>query len=346
MKSRSIAWGLALTLVAGVAWGKEDIMKRAQGFFKPLPTRPPAMKDNPASPFKVELGKMLFFDPRLSASHIISCNTCHNVGLGGTDILETSIGHGWQKGPRNSPTVLNAVYNIAQFWDGRAEDLEAQAKGPVQASVEMNNKPENLVATLKSIPGYQPIFRKAFPEKNDPVTFDNVAKAIELFEATLVTPDAPFDKYLKGNRKAISREAEQGLALFMDKGCAACHSGVNMGGAGYFPFGVREDPGAEVRPVDDTGRFKLTNTAADKYVFRSPSLRNVAITMPYFHSGKVWKLKDAVTIMGSSQLGISITASDADKIVAFLGTLTGTQPKVTHPVLPPNSDTTPRPLSN
>jgi len=346
MKSRSIAWGLALTLVAGVAWGKEDIMKRAQGFFKPLPTRPPAMKDNPASPFKVELGKMLFFDPRLSASHIISCNTCHNVGLGGTDILETSIGHGWQKGPRNSPTVLNAVYNIAQFWDGRAEDLEAQAKGPVQASVEMNNKPENLVATLKSIPGYQPIFRKAFPEKNDPVTFDNVAKAIELFEATLVTPDAPFDKYLKGNRKAIGREAEQGLALFMDKGCAACHSGVNMGGAGYFPFGVREDPGAEVRPVDDTGRFKLTNTAADKYVFRSPSLRNVAITMPYFHSGKVWKLKDAVTIMGSSQLGISITASDADKIVAFLGTLTGTQPKVTHPVLPPNSDTTPRPLSN
>jgi len=346
MKSRSIAWGLALTLVAGVAWGKEDIMKRAQGFFKPLPTRPPAMKDNPASPFKVELGKMLFFDPRLSASHIISCNTCHNVGLGGTDILETSIGHGWQKGPRNSPTVLNAVYNIAQFWDGRAEDLEAQAKGPVQASVEMNNKPENLVATLKSIPGYQPIFRKAFPEKNDPVTFDNVAKAIELFEATLVTPDAPFDKYLKGNRKAIGREAEQGLALFMDKGCAACHSGVNMGGAGYFPFGVREDPGAEVRPVDDTGRFKLTNTAADKYVFRSPSLRNVAITMPYFHSGKVWKLKDAVTIMGSAQLGISITASDADKIVAFLGTLTGTQPKVTHPVLPPNSDTTPRPLSN
>jgi len=346
MKSRSIAWGLALTMVAGVAWGKEDIMKRAQGFFKPLPTRPPAMKDNPASPFKVELGKMLFFDPRLSASHIISCNTCHNVGLGGTDILETSIGHGWQKGPRNSPTVLNAVYNIAQFWDGRAEDLEAQAKGPVQASVEMNNKPENLVATLKSIPGYQPIFRKAFPEKNDPVTFDNVAKAIELFEATLVTPDAPFDKYLKGNRKAIGREAEQGLALFMDKGCAACHSGVNMGGAGYFPFGVREDPGAEVRPVDDTGRFKLTNTAADKYVFRSPSLRNVAITMPYFHSGKVWKLKDAVTIMGSAQLGISITASDADKIVAFLGTLTGTQPKVTHPVLPPNSDTTPRPLSN
>jgi len=346
MKSRSIAWGLALTMVAGVAWGKEDIMKRAQGFFKPLPTRPPAMKDNPASPFKVELGKMLFFDPRLSASHIISCNTCHNVGLGGTDILETSIGHGWQKGPRNSPTVLNAVYNIAQFWDGRAEDLEAQAKGPVQASVEMNNKPENLVATLKSIPGYQPIFRKAFPEKNDPVTFDNVAKAIEVFEATLVTPDAPFDKYLKGSRKAIGRDAEQGLALFMDKGCAACHSGVNMGGAGYFPFGVREDPGAEVRPVDDTGRFKLTNTAADKYVFRSPSLRNVAITMPYFHSGKVWKLKDAVTIMGSAQLGISITASDADKIVAFLGTLTGTQPKVTHPVLPPNSDTTPRPLSN
>lgn len=346
MKTRNLAWGMALTLVAGVAWGKEDVMKRAQGLFKPIPAKPPVMKDNPASPSRVELGRMLFFDPRLSASHLISCNTCHNVGLGGTDILETSIGHGWQKGPRNSPTVLNAVYNIAQFWDGRAEDLAAQAKGPVQASVEMNNKPDNLVATLKSIPGYPPLFRKAFPGQGDPVTFDNVAKAIEVFEATLVTPDAPFDKYLKGNRKAISSTAEQGLALFLDKGCVACHSGVNMGGTGYFPFGVREDPGPVVRPVDDTGRYKVTSTAADKYVFRSPSLRNVAITMPYFHSGKVWKLKDAVKIMGSAQLGTTITDTEAEKIVTFLDTLTGAQPKIMHPVLPPNSDDTPRPVSN
>lgn len=346
MEKKAIACAAVLALAAGAAWGKDDIMGRAKGIFKPIPAKAKALKGNPATPAKVELGKMLYFDPRLSSSHIISCNTCHNVGLGGTDILETSIGHGWQKGPRNSPTVLNAVYNIAQFWDGRAEDLAAQAKGPVQASVEMNNKPENLVATLKSIPGYQPLFKKAFPGEADPVTFDNVAKAIEVFEATLVTPDAPFDRYLKGNKKALSATEEQGLALFLDKGCVACHSGINVGGTGYFPFGVREDPGPEVRPVDDTGRFKVTNTSADKYVFRSPSLRNVAITMPYFHSGKVWDLKDAVKIMGSAQLGISLTDDDAGKITAFMKTLTGKQPLVMHPVLPPNSDTTPRPISN
>ncbi|QSV46335.1 cytochrome-c peroxidase [Geobacter benzoatilyticus] len=346
MEKKAIACAAVLALAAGAAWGKDDIMGRAKGIFKPIPAKAKALKGNPATPAKVELGKMLYFDPRLSSSHLISCNTCHNVGLGGTDILETSIGHGWQKGPRNSPTVLNAVYNIAQFWDGRAEDLAAQAKGPVQASVEMNNKPENLVATLKSIPGYQPLFKKAFPGEADPVTFDNVARAIEVFEATLVTPDAPFDRYLNGNKKALSATEEQGLALFLDKGCVACHSGINVGGTGYFPFGVREDPGPEVRPVDDTGRFKVTNTSADKYVFRSPSLRNVAITMPYFHSGKVWDLKDAVKIMGSAQLGISLTDDDAGKITAFMKTLTGKQPLVVHPVLPPNSDTTPRPISN
>lgn len=346
MEKKAIACAAVLALAAGAAWGKDDIMGRAKGIFKPIPAKAKALKGNPATPAKVELGKMLYFDPRLSSSHLISCNTCHNVGLGGTDILETSIGHGWQKGPRNSPTVLNAVYNIAQFWDGRAEDLAAQAKGPVQASVEMNNKPENLVATLKSIPGYQPLFKKAFPGEADPVTFDNVAKAIEVFEATLVTPDAPFDRYLNGNKKALSATEEQGLALFLDKGCVACHSGINVGGTGYFPFGVREDPGPEVRPVDDTGRFKVTNTSADKYVFRSPSLRNVAITMPYFHSGKVWDLKDAVKVMGSAQLGISLTDDDAGKITAFMKTLTGKQPLVVHPVLPPNSDTTPRPISN
>ncbi|WP_298266796.1 cytochrome-c peroxidase [Geobacter sp.] len=346
MNARTISLALAMVMSAGAASGKEDLMKRARGLFKPVPATAPVMKGNPANPAKVELGKMLFFDPRLSASQLISCNTCHNVGLGGADLQETAIGHGWQKGPRNSPTVLNAVFNIAQFWDGRAEDLEAQAKGPVQASVEMNNKPERLVATLKSIPGYQPLFRKAFAGQQDPVTFDNVARAIEVYEATLLTPDAPFDRYLKGNRKALSARQEEGLRLFIDKGCAACHGGVNVGGTGYFPFGVREEPGAEVRPPADTGRFKVTNTAADRYVFRSPSLRNAAITMPYFHSGKVWKLNDAVKIMGSAQLGIRLTDDEADTITAFLGTLTGRQPKVVYPILPPNSDATPRPVTN
>ena len=233
MKQRALALTIVVSLLAGIAWGADDTMKRAQGLFKPLPTKAPTQKNNPSSPAKVDLGKKLYFDPRLSASQLISCNTCHNVGLGGGDLQETSIGHGWQKGPRNAPTVLNAVFNIAQFWDGRAEDLKAQAKGPVQASVEMNNKPDQVVATLKSIPGYVNLFRMAFPGEKEPITFDNMARAIEVFEATLLTPDSPSDRYLKGNRKALSPKEEKGLALFMDKGCVACHGGINVGGSGY-----------------------------------------------------------------------------------------------------------------
>ncbi len=345
MKRRTLFSTLVILLVAGIAWGKEDTMKRAKTLFRPIPAKPPTLKGNPVTPVKVELGKKLFFDPRLSASYLISCNTCHNLGLGGTDLQETSIGHGWQKGPRNAPTVLNAVFNIAQFWDGRAEDLKEQAKGPVQASVEMNNRPERVVKTLKSIPAYESLFRKAFPGQKEPITFDNMAKAIEAFEATLLTPDSAFDRYLKGDRKALNPKETKGLALFMDKGCVSCHAGINAGGSGYFPFGVVEAPSDEIRPPADTGRFKVTNTSSDNYVFRSPSLRNVALTAPYFHSGKVWKLKEAVAIMGSAQLGAKITDEEADTIIAFLHTLTGRQPKVDYPILPPNADGTPLPIT-
>jgi cytochrome c peroxidase len=335
---------MVVMLAGSVAWGKDDIMSQAQALFKAVPAKPPVLKGNPPSWPKVNLGKMLFFDPRLSSSNLISCNTCHNVGLGGVDLQETSVGHGWQKGPRNAPTVLNAVFNTAQFWDGRAKDLEAQAKGPVQASVEMNNKPERVVETLKSIPGYLPLFKKAFPRDKDPISFDNMARAIELFEATLITPDSRFDRFLKGDAKALTVNEHEGLKLFMAKGCSACHNGVNMGGAGYFPFGVKETPAADVRPTEDLGRFKVTNTAADKYVFKSPSLRNIALTPPYFHSGKVWKLGDAVKVMGSAQLGITLSDNEAGKIVAFLHALNGRQPKIVYPIMPPNSDATPKPI--
>ncbi len=340
---RFLFGALVLCLISQTAWAEDATMKKAQGLFKPIPKRPPVLAGNPATPARIELGRQLFFDPRLSASYLISCNTCHNVGLGGVDLQETSIGHGWQKGPRNAPTVLNAVFNIAQFWDGRAADLAAQAKGPIQASVEMNNKPQRAVETLKSIPGYVSLFGKAFPGEKDPVTFDNVAKAIEVFEATLITPDSPFDLYLKGNGKALAAGEEKGLRVFMEKGCSTCHNGINVGGGGYFPFGVLEAPDASIRPPGDLGRFKVTNTSSDKYVFKAPTLRNVALTPPYFHSGKVWKLKDAVTVMGSSQLGIHLSAEDEEAIVAFLHTLTGTQPIEEYPILPPGSATTPHP---
>ena len=336
-----LAFWLALASSAGA---EEGLAKTARILFQPVPDAAPALENNPAIPARVELGKMLFFDPRLSASHLISCNTCHNVGLGGVDLQETSVGHGWQKGPRNAPTVLNSVFNIAQFWDGRARDLAEQAKGPVQASVEMSNSPRQVVATLKSMPEYVALFEKAFSGEKDPVTFDNMAKAIEVFEATLITPNAPFDRFLKGDEQSLSAAEKEGLQLFMNKGCASCHNGVNIGGTSYFPFGVREAPAAEVRPPGDVGRFQVTNTAADRYVFKSPSLRNIALTPPYFHSGKVWELKGAVTIMGTAQLGIDLSPVEAEKITSFLRTLTGDQPQVVHPVLPPNSRTTPRPM--
>jgi cytochrome c peroxidase len=333
-----------LALAGAPARAAPDLAKEASQTFKPIPARAPVPKGNVASPARTGLGKMLYFDPRLSSSQLISCNTCHNVGLGGADLQETSIGHGWQKGPRNAPTVLNAVYNVAQFWDGRAEDLQAQAKGPVQASVEMNNSPARLIETLKSIPGYAPYFQKAFPGEKDPITFDNVARAIEAFEATLVTPGSRFDRYLLGDRKALRPDELAGLALFMDKGCAACHGGVNVGGAGYFPFGVVETPAEDLRPAGDKGRFKVTQAAGDEYVFRSPSLRNVDLTPPYFHSGKVWKLDEAVRIMGSTQLGVGLNEEEVSQVTAFLRTLTGKQPQVEHPLLPPGTNATPRPV--
>lgn len=335
---------VALAAAAALPAAAADLLKDARASFTPIPARAPAQKGNLSSPEKVALGAALYFDPRLSASQLISCNSCHNVGLGGADLQETSIGHGWQKGPRNAPTVLNAVFNTAQFWDGRAEDLKAQAKGPVKASVEMANDPARLVATLKSIPGYQPMFEKAFPRQKDPVTFDNVAAAIEVFEATLLTPASPFDKFLGGDARALKAEQREGLALFLARGCAACHDGVNVGGGGYFAFGVVEKPSDEVRPPSDTGRFKVTQAAADQYSFRSPSLRNVAITQPYFHSGKVWKLEEAVKIMGTAQLGAKLSDEEAVRIVAFLGSLTGRQPKLAYPVLPAGTEATPRPV--
>jgi cytochrome c peroxidase len=265
--------------------------------------------------------------------------------MGGDDYQETSVGHGWQKGPRNAPTVLNSVFNIAQFWDGRAPNLKEQAKGPVQAGVEMNNTPEATLKTLASMPEYVARFKKVFPGDEDPMTFDNMAKAIEAFEATLLTPDSPFDKYLKGDAKALTQIETEGLKLFMAKGCSGCHGGINMGGAGYFPFGVVERPDEKVL-AGDVGRYKVTGTKTDEYVFKSPSLRNIVLTPPYFHSGKVWDLKEALAIMGAAQLGIVLSEEEIDNVEAFLKSLTGVQPQVTYPVLPASTRDTPKPKLN
>jgi cytochrome c peroxidase len=340
-----------ILLVAGSAAAQDGaeaindakLIEQANQMFDPIPTEPPELDGNKVTPERVELGRKLFFDPRLSASHAISCNTCHQMGLGGDDNQPTSIGHGWQRGPRNAPTVFNAVFNTAQFWDGRAEDLEQQAKGPVQAGVEMANTPERAVKTLTSMPGYVESFDKAFPDSDPAVTFDNMAKALEAFQATLLTPNSRFDLYLKGHEDALSAQQKRGLKEFMETGCVACHKGVNLGGQGYYPFGVVQKPGGDVLPRDDKGRFQVTKTASDNYVFRAAPLRNIELTKPYFHSGKVWSLKQAVAIMGVSQLGQELSEQSVDEITAFLRSVTGDQPRVEYPVLPKSTDETPAP---
>lgn len=342
MKTRHLISTTALTFALAGAASANDLRDYARDIFEPLPSTIPALADNPVTPEKIDLGKALFFDPRMSASGVFSCNSCHNLATGGDDNMPTSIGHGWQKGPRNSPTVLNAVFNEAQFWDGRAADLAEQAKGPVQAGVEMANTPENVVATLNSMPQYVEWFKASFPAEGDPVSFDNFAKAIEAYEATLITP-APFDAWLNGDDNALNAEQVAGMELFIDKGCASCHNGVNLGGNGYYPFGLIEKPGADILPEGDKGRFAVTETADDEYVFRASPLRNIDQTAPYFHSGLVWDLKVAVQIMGESQLGEDLNDAEADQIVAFLGSLTGTLPQVVYPILPVETATTPRP---
>ena len=263
MRTLAAALALAsLTIGWTAAWGAEDpLMKEAQGLFQPIPEKPPAVKDVVATPVMVELGKALYFDPRLSESHNISCNTCHQIGLGGVDMLPVSIGHKSQKGNRNAPTVLNSVFNTAQFWDGRAADLKEQAGGPIQNPIEMSITHQHAIEMLRGIPGYKAMFDAAFPGDKDPITIQSVEKAIAAFEATLNTPNAPFDKYLRGDANALTTEQKEGLKLFVDKGCSGCHNGINIGGGMYAPFGVVEKPGADILPPADKGRFQVTKTA-------------------------------------------------------------------------------------
>lgn len=333
----------ALAMGAGSVANADELLGQAQALFAPVPTAEVLIKEKQLTNDQIDLGRALFFEPRLSSSHIITCNTCHSIGTGGADNIPAAIGHGWQTGPRNSPTVLNAVFNAAQFWDGRAEDLKEQAKGPIQASVEMNATPKHVEDTLRSIPQYVEMFKKAYPNDDNPVNFDKMAEAIEAFETTLVTPNARFDQYLEGNTDAMNDQEINGLKLFINKGCVACHSGVNLGGQNYFPFGVFKKPGADILPDTDKGRFTVTNTAEDEYVFRAGPLRNIALTAPYFHTGEVWDLEEAVAIMGSSQLGQELDKKDVKDITAFLHTLTGEQPQVVYPILPASTKDTPRP---
>ena len=305
-----------------------------------------AATDEPIQPIKttkitnpamVELGKKLYFDPRLSKSGFISCNSCHNLSMGGTDNLKTSVGDHWHEGPINAPTVLNSSMNVAQFWDGRAKDLQAQAGGPIANPGEMASNHELAVEVLQSIPAYVAEFKKTFG--SDKVTIEEVTKSIAAFEETLVTPNSRFDKWLKGDKKAISATELAGYKLFKDSGCVACHNGPAVGGNSFQKLGVVE-PYKTNNPAE--GRVAVTGNDADRFNFKVPTLRNVELTYPYFHDGAANTLSEAVNTMGRVQLGKHFTPEENARIVAFLKTLTGDQPNIKLPILPPSSDSTPR----
>jgi cytochrome c peroxidase len=298
------------------------------------PIKPPVIKNAGM----VELGKKLYFDPRLSMSGFISCNSCHNLSMGGTDNLETSIGHNWQQGPINSPTVLNSSLSLAQFWDGRAPDLKAQAGGPIANPGEMAFTHELAVGVLNSIPAYKAEFKSVFGK--DTATIDMVTDAIAAFEETLVTPDSRFDKWLKGDKKAITKTELEGYQLFKESGCTACHYGPAMGGQSFQKMGLVKEYDTKSKVQGVAG---LTGKDADRMKFKVPTLRNVEMTYPYFHDGAVWTLEEAVDIMGKLQLGRTYSKEEIEKIVAFLKTLTGKQPDFKLPILPPSTNETPRP---
>lgn len=290
------------------------------------------------APAKVELGKQLFFDPRLSRSGFISCNSCHNLSMGGSDNLQTSIGHNWQQGPINSPTVLNSSMNVAQFWDGRAADLQEQAAGPISNPAEMAFTHNLAVDTLRSIPQYRASFKQVY--KVDQITINEVTDAIAEFEKSLVTPHSRFDNWLLGDQDAITQTELQGFKLFKDIGCTACHNGPAVGGNSFQKMGLVESYKTD-NPAE--GVAGLTGKDADRFKFKVPTLRNVELTYPYFHDGAYWKLEESVDVMARLQLGRQLSNEDIDKITAFLKTLTGEQPSFTLPILPPSTNDTPQP---
>lgn len=287
---------------------------------------------------QVELGRKLYFDPCLSKSGFISCNSCNNPSMGGTDNLKTSIGHNWAQGPINAPTVLNSSLNVAQFWDGRAADLKAQAGGPIANPGEMAFTHTLAIDVLESIPEYVIEFKQVFGKEK--IDIDQVTLAIAEFEKTLVTTNSSFDLWLLGDKDALTADELAGYELFKSSGCVGCHNGETVGGNSFQKMGLVE-PYKAKSPAE--GLSAVTGKDADRFKFKVPTLRNVEMTCPYFHDGEAPTLTEAVDIMGRLQLGKKFSDEENVQIVAFLKTLTGDQPSFLIPILPPSTDRTPVP---
>lgn len=325
----------ATILVCGTANSSE---------WQALPLQVSAPSSNPTTPAKVELGKMLYFDPRLSSTGTISCFSCHNVMEGGDDHRSTSIGVHGQLGGRNAPTVWNAAFQSVQFWDGRAPSLEAQAKGPIVNPIEMGMpRLELAVDRIKRIPGYLPYFERAFGVNAAP-SADTIAMAIAAYERTLITPNSPYDRFVNGDTSALTAAQQRGMRAFADVGCISCHSGPNFSGpalpegTGFFmkfPTYPANPYVAKYHLLDDGGKAVQTGKIEDQNLWRVPTLRNLVYTAPYFHNGSVKSLSEAVRVMSATQLNKKLSDNQIVDIVAFLEGLTGEFPEQQMPRLPP-----------
>jgi|SRR5690554_212101 len=325
----------------------QELIKRANSFFGPLPL--PDTTGAEFSAIKVQLGRMLFYDARLSKSSFISCNSCHSLATFGVDNLPTSVGHNWQLGGRNAPSVINAALHTTQFWDGRAADVEEQATMPILNPIEMAIPHEEISTDrITSIKEYVELFSQAFPGEENPITLTNIGNAIGAFERMLITPSR-FDDYMNGDPEALNEQEKRGLVAFLAANCQTCHMTPLLGGHIYQKFGVMQDywelTGSE---IPDLGRGEVTKDPNQNYFFKVPGLRNIDRTYPYFHDGSIWSLRDAVSIMNELQFGKKLGDQELDDIVAFLGSLTGELPESARvvPILPPSSATTSRPDLN
>lgn len=337
--ARGLTWAAALLVLTVQAQEAEPpLMERAKQWFKPLP-QDMATEEFPTAPARVALGRKLFFDPRLSLDGTVSCLTCHRPGLYGTDALPKSIGAEHRLNARNAPTVLNAALQFKSHWIGDRANVEDQAMKALVGPASFGNPDTAAVIRKIKALGYAAEFAQAFPSDPEPVKPENWGKAIGAYERTLVTP-SPFDASLKGDAKALTPQAQQGLKTFVDLGCVSCHNGVAVGGSAFQKFGIFGDYWKETgSPSIDEGRFNETKAPADKYLFKVPSLRNVGMTPPYFHDGSVATLPPAVRVMGTVQLGKELTDQEVNDLVAFLNSLTGELPRdfVAEPVLAPQA---------
>jgi len=329
---------VALASITSSAVAEVVVNRAMLGIFQPI-TEVAENPENPVTDEKVELGRMLYYDTRLSKNRSTSCNSCHALDSYGDDGLAVSTGIHEQQGGRSAPTVYNAAIHITQFWDGRAADVEEQAVGPITNPIEMGMPdPEYVLGVLKSIPGYVDGFAASFPDDKDSMTYENVGKAIGAFERKLMTP-SPFDAFLEGDEAALSDEEKAGLNLFITTGCITCHNGMGVGGHLYQKLGLVKE-----WPTEDFGRYEATGIETDKYSFKVPSLRNITETAPYLHDGSVTNLDEIVSKMAEHQLGRELSDEDVASIVAYLGSLKGEidEEFIAEPTLPEDGPETPK----